>query len=126
MTKKTVPPSFVAVGAASVLLRHALFDLQPLFEDLRDKLAAAHDDMKANGIARMEIAPGERLLHNAAGAALDVMAAHDSWRAMLERHGIALPTDAEIMAHHKAQHAAKGLGVLSATVDKLTTLGNFR
>lgn len=101
--KKQCPESFVAVGAASVALRHALFDLAPYFEALDKALDAAHADMKANGIARMEIAPGELLFHEAAAAPLKIMAAHDTWRAMLDRHGIAAPTDAAILACHRKQ-----------------------
>lgn len=124
--KKKCPELFIAVGAASVLLRHAIDDLKPLFDDLKTKLASTHDELIANGIARMEISPGERLLHSAEGAIFDIMAAHDSWRSMLDRHGIQTPTDDDIKAVHKAQHEKKALRVKPATAEKLVTFGNGR
>lgn len=123
MSKKTCPESFVAVGAASVVLRHALMDLKPHFDALTAALEAAHPDMKANGIARMEIANGEMLLAEASAGPLKIMCAHDSWRVVLDRHGIATPTDAEILAHHKKQGIAAAEG---SSLKAATTLGNYR
>lgn len=66
--KKQCPESFVAVGAASVALRHALFDLAPHFEALDKALAAAHPDvLHAGGTAaahrpaphRQTVTPGD-------------------------------------------------------------------
>ena len=121
--KKQCPDSFIAVGAASVALRHALFDLAPYFKALDKALDAAHADMKSLGIARMEIAPGELLVHEAASASIKVMAAHDTWRAMLERHGVAAPTDAAILACHREQGVK---GVAGSSLAEATTKGNWR
>ncbi len=121
--KKPCPQSFIEVGAASVVLRHALMDIVPHFAALEKALEAAHTDMKANGIARMEIANGEMLVAEASTGPLKVMCAHDSWRAMLERHNIDTPTDAQILECHKKQgiQARDGSSLKAAT-----TLGNYR
>jgi hypothetical protein len=121
--KKQCPESFISAGAASVVLRHAMMDLKPHFDALHAALDDAKPDMQKLGIARMEIAPGEILLAEAAMASLKVMAAHDVWRAMLDRHGIATPTDAEILAHHKKQGIAAADG---SSLKAATTLGNYR
>lgn len=121
--KKQCPDSFIAVGAASVALRHALFDLAPYFASLDKALDDAHADMKAHGIARMEIAAGELLVHEAAAAPLKVMAGHDTWRAMLERHGFAAPTDAAILACHRKQGVTAAAG---SSLAEATTKGNWR
>jgi hypothetical protein len=120
---KPCPESFIKVGAASVVLRHALFDIDVHFKALAEALEAAHADMKAHGIARMEIAPGEALAADASTAVLKVMCAHDSWRAMLERHGISTPTDDDILAVHKTQKIEAREG---SSLKKITTLGNGR
>lgn len=121
--KKPCPQSFIEVGAASVVLRHALMDLAPYYTALAKALEAAHDDMKKHGIARMEIAAGELLVAEASTAPLKVMCAHDSWRAMLERRGVDTPTDAQILDCHKKQGIQ---GRSGSSLEKATTQGNFR
>lgn len=117
------PKSFLKVGTLSVVLRHALFDVDQHYKALAQALEATHKDLEANKIARMEIAAGELLVAEASTAVLKVMAAHDSWRAMCERHGIATPTDNEIL------ETVKGMGLKSAAgshLEKLASTRNLR
>jgi len=120
---KKCPDSFVECGAASVALRHALFDLDALFADLSARLKACEPDMRKLGIARMEIAPAELLFSEASQSVLKLMAGHNELKAMLDRHGIANPTDKQILACHKKQ----GLkAVDGSSLKAAVTLGNYR
>lgn len=125
--KKDCPELFKLVGAASVLLRHAAFDLAPLQAALDAAIADGIPELKGHGIARMEIAEAELHFHKAKEAALHIMIGHDKLRAMLDRHGIATPTDEDICKAHKAQAKEGRLsGVSAATSEKLVTRGNVR
>ncbi len=120
---KKCPESFIEVGAVSVALRHALFDLDGMFADLAAKLKAAEPDMQRLGIARMEISPAELLFSEASQCVLKLMAGHNVLKAMLDRHDIANPTDKQILACHKKQgvDAPEGSSLKAAV-----TLGNYR
>ncbi len=102
LPKKPCTKEILAVGAASVILRHQMFDLEPFFADLKANIKTLIPTLDGLGIARMEIAEGELLVHEAQAAVLKLMFAHDKWRAVCERHGIATPTNGEILEYHKS------------------------
>jgi hypothetical protein len=124
------PDLFKETGAASVLIRHALFELAPLYDALDRALEKSTAEFKALGIARMEIAEAELNFRKAKDAALHIMVGHDLLRAMLARHGIETPTDDDICKVHKKQledsKREKLPGVSADTSRMLIARGNSR
>lgn len=134
--KRPCPDSIVAVGAASVYLRHALGDgiaSTADFDAVESAVEACLPDLQKLGIAHMEIAAGlldlmdakeEFAIRSAARARLLVMRGHNSWKMMLDRHDIANPTDDQIKVVHGKSAGAQAR--VSETMNKLVALGNWR
>lgn len=142
MSKKTAcPNSFITVGAYSILMRHEIEarddHWRGSYAGMLAALKEAESDLRRLGFASMELAEGQRLMLDAAREceAGDFERAyhtqrmgHNSWRLMLMNHGIATPTDDEILAAIAAMKSAttdRGASV-SKSMEKLAVLGNWR
>jgi LPS sulfotransferase NodH len=117
------PKSFIKAGAASIVLRHALFDVDQHYKRLAESLEAAHKDMQAGGIERMELAHGERLVSEASAGVLKVMEAHNSWSHMLKEHGFEKQRNDEILEVIKEMGLSASAG---SHLEKVMIAANWR